>query len=83
MNDNCITNSIKYIGVNGNVINLFQSKWFCLTHADGLTSVSSSIASSTTPGMDGDKIKDIELYFDRKRDRWFLKRHFSHPLKRG
>lgn len=33
--------------------------------------------------MDGDKIKDIELYFDRKRDRWFLKRHFSHPLKRG
>lgn len=51
---------LKYIGVNGNVINLFQSKWFCLTHADGLTSVSSSIASSTTPGMDGDKINNIQ-----------------------
>ena len=49
-----------YIGVNGNVINLFQNKWFCLTHADGLTSVSSSIASSTTPGMDGDKINNIQ-----------------------
>lgn len=51
---------LKYIGVNGNVINLFQNKWFCLTHADGLTSVSSSIASSTTPGMDGDKINNIQ-----------------------
>ena len=51
---------LKYIGINGNVINLFQSKWFCLTHADGLTSVSSSIASSTTPGMDGDKINNIQ-----------------------
>ena len=51
---------LEYIGVNGNVINLFQNKWFCLTHADGLTSVSSSIASSTTPGMDGDKINNIQ-----------------------
>ena len=51
---------LKYIGVNGNVINLFQNKWFYLTHADGLTSVSSSIASSTTPGMDGDKINNIQ-----------------------
>ena len=51
---------LKYIGVNGNVINLFQNKLFCLTHADGLTSVSSSIASSTTPGMDGDKINNIQ-----------------------
>ena len=51
---------LEYIGVNENVINLFQNKWFCLTHADGLTSVSSSIASSTTPGMDGDKINNIQ-----------------------
>ena len=55
-----VNTELKYIGVNGNVINLFQSKWFCLTHADGLTSVSSSIASSTTPGMDGDKINNIQ-----------------------
>ena len=55
-----VNTELKYIGVNGNVINLFQNKWFCLTHADGLTSVSSSIASSTTPGMDGDKINNIQ-----------------------
>lgn len=49
-----------YIGANGNEIDLFDNSFVQLISADGLTGVSSSIAASTTPSMDGDKANNIQ-----------------------
>ena len=51
---------LKYIGANGNEINLTFNLWFNLVNVDGLTHVDSSIASSTTPSMDGDRVNNIQ-----------------------
>lgn len=51
--------SLHYIGANGSTIDLFNNPHFYVSNADGLTDVSSAIAASTTPGMDGDKVNNI------------------------
>ena len=51
---------LKYIGVNGNIIDLFNNEWFVVTNVDGLTKATENIASSTTPGMDGDRINSTQ-----------------------
>ena len=48
-----------YIGKNGNVLDLFNNEYFILTHADGLTDVSSNVSTSTTPYMDGDTVNNV------------------------
>lgn len=52
--------SLHFIGANGSVIDLFSNDYFWLTGADGLTSVSSAVSSSTTPNMDGDMVNSIQ-----------------------
>lgn len=49
-----------FIGANGNTIDLFSNSFVQLVNADGLTGVSSNIAASTTPSMDGDKINNVQ-----------------------
>lgn len=51
--------TLQYIGANGNVIDLFHNDYFHLINADGLTGVTSDIASSTTPRMDGDRVNNV------------------------
>lgn len=51
--------SLHYVGANGNILDLFRNPYFELVHADGLTEIASDIASSTTPGMDGDKVNSV------------------------
>ena len=52
--------SLKYIGANGNVIDMFANPHFVLTGADGLTGVSSDIGASTTPSMDGNTVNNVQ-----------------------
>lgn len=49
-----------FIGANGNTIDLFNNSFVQIIAADGLTGVSSKIAASTTPSMDGDKVNNIQ-----------------------
>ena len=49
-----------FIGANGNTIDLFNNSFVQIIAADGLTGVSSKIAASTTPSMDGDKINNVQ-----------------------
>lgn len=51
---------LTYTGANGSALDLFDNPYFILTHVDGLTGVSSSVSSSTTPGMDGDTVNNIQ-----------------------
>lgn len=51
---------LTYTGVNGNIIDLFNNEWFVVTNVDGLTKATENIASSTTPGMDGDRINSTQ-----------------------
>ena len=51
---------LTYTGVNGNIIDLFNNDWFVVTNIDGLTKATENIASSTTPGMDGDRVNSTQ-----------------------
>lgn len=52
--------SLRFIGVNNGMIDLWQNELFHLVDVDGLTSVTADVASSTTPSMDGDIINMIQ-----------------------
>lgn len=51
--------SLKYIGANGNELDLLHNDFFLLAHADGITEIASEIGASTTPNMDGDTVNTV------------------------
>lgn len=51
--------SLKYIGANGNELDLLHNEFFHLTHMDGLTEYASEIGAATTPNMDGDTVNTV------------------------
>lgn len=51
--------SLKYIGANGNELDLLHNDFFHLAHADGITEIASEIGASTTPNMDGDTVNTV------------------------
>ena len=52
--------NLTIIGANGSSLDLFNNPLFDLVGADGLTGVSVSLASSTTPNADGDSINNMQ-----------------------
>ena len=51
--------SLKYIGANGNELDLLHNEFFHLAHADGITQINSEIGAATTPNMDGDTVNTV------------------------
>lgn len=51
--------SLLYVGANGNILDLLNNPYFNTT-VDGLTDVDAALSSSTTPGMDGDRINNVQ-----------------------
>lgn len=51
---------LEYVGARGDVLALTGNPLFKLTNVDGLTSVSSELATSTVPGMDGDIVNSVQ-----------------------
>lgn len=51
---------LEYVDARGNALNLINNPYFKLTNADGLTSISAEISSSTVPGMDGDVVNSVQ-----------------------
>ena len=49
-----------YKAADGKTIDLFNDEYFDLINADGLTEINTSIAASTTPTMDGDRINNVQ-----------------------
>lgn len=51
---------LEYVDARGNVLALTGNPLFKLTGADGLTTVSADLATSTVPGMDGDIVNSAQ-----------------------
>lgn len=51
---------LEYIDRRGQVLNLTNNPLFKLTNADGLTSVTAELATSTVPTMDGDIVNSVQ-----------------------
>lgn len=52
--------AIYFIGANGNIIDLFNNEFFDTTDIIGMTQTEVSIATSTTPQMDGDTVNSVQ-----------------------
>lgn len=52
--------AIYFIGANGNIIDLFSNEFFDTTNIIGMTQAEVSIATSTTPQMDGDTVNSVQ-----------------------
>lgn len=52
--------AIYYIGANGNIIDLFNNEYFDTTNIIGMTQTEVSVATSTTPQMDGDTVNSVQ-----------------------
>lgn len=52
--------SLEYIDSRGQVLKLTNNPLFKLTNADGLTTVTADLATSTVPAMDGDIVNSIQ-----------------------
>lgn len=51
---------LEYVDERGNSLMLTGNPLFKLTNADGLTSVTADLATSTVPGMDGDIVNNVQ-----------------------
>lgn len=51
---------LEYIAANGAILDLFNDEMFDLVDADGLTVANATIATTTTPTVDGDTINNIQ-----------------------
>lgn len=49
-----------YTAQDGKRLDLFNNDYFDLTNVDGLTAINSSIATTTTPQIDGDELQNIQ-----------------------
>lgn len=55
-----IYTSLIFEGANGKKLDLFNDRFFDTVNIDGLTKAQCSIASSTTPSIDGDTVNNIQ-----------------------
>ena len=51
---------IEYIAANGLTLDLFNDAYFDTTNIDGLTTANATLATTTTPTVDGDTINNIQ-----------------------
>lgn len=51
---------LEYIAKNGETLDLFNDKYFDLVNVDGLTSSNVTIATATTPTVDGDTVNNVQ-----------------------